>query len=179
MKNKKNRLALILVALVLFLGVGYAVVSSVNLSISGTASTFTKDLEVFFDGVTNTDVSGASRKDAAESPATVTATATEKSLTATLTVENLEKVGDTVTATYEIKNYETDVNATVTQGTITNSQSDYFTVTTDWTAARTINAGATDTVTVTVTLKKTPVVEANSTTDITIPFTAAPVAPTA
>ena len=46
MKSEKSFLSLGIIALVLFLGVGYAVVSSVYLNIGGTASVNDQDLNV-------------------------------------------------------------------------------------------------------------------------------------
>ena len=51
MRNKKSLLSLGLLALVLVLGVGYAVVSSQELTIGGTAETVDSTIAVFFDTV--------------------------------------------------------------------------------------------------------------------------------
>lgn len=166
MKNKRSLLGLGLIVLVLVLGVGYAVVSSVPLDIAGTASVKETDLKVSFNGVTN--VSDEAR---------VSASSVDGSLSATITVTDLE-LNDTVTATYTIKNEETDVNAEVIKASIENDKSDYFKVTTDVdSSAKTITAGGTTTVTVTVKLVKTPVADTDSTANITVNLTASPVQP--
>lgn len=176
MKKKNNRLVLGLVALVLFLGVGYAVVSGVDLTISGTASTVTTDLDVFFTGDTETDTTGATRDGATENPATVTATATEEGLTATIAVTNLEKVGDTVTATYTIKNNEDSLSASILKSTITQTKNTYFKVTTSVdTNPLVLTHGATGNVTVTVELIKVPVESTDCTDNIEITLAATPV----
>ncbi|MDD5980353.1 MAG: hypothetical protein PUC23_04495 [bacterium] len=166
MKNKKSLLGLCLLVLVLVLGVGYAVVSSVNLDITGTAKVKSSDLKVSFNGVTN--VSSADK---------VSANATDGSLSATIAVTDLT-LNESVTATYTIKNEETDVNAEVIKASIVNNKPDYFEVTTDVDSSpKTINAGGTTTVTVTVKLVQTPVADTDSTANITVNLTASPVQP--
>lgn len=163
MKNKKSLLSLGILTLVLVLGVGYAVVSSVDLSVNGTAKVQGVDLKVAFNGTTE-----VSSKDK------VTATATDGSLTANITVKDLT-LNETVTATYTIKNTETDVDASLIQKSVANDKDEYFQVTTDATTAKTISAGGTTTVTVSVKLIKTPVLDADSTANIKVNLTATPV----
>ena len=166
MKNKKSLLSFGLLALVLILGVGYAVVSSVDLTISGSANVKESNLKVSFNGVT--DVSDAEK---------VEATATDGELTANIAVTDLE-LNDTVTATYTIKNEETDVSANISKAEITNDKSDYFEVTTDVDSSpETVAAGGTGTVTITVRLKKTPVNSGDSSANISVKLTATPVQP--
>lgn len=166
MKNQKSMLVIGIALLVLVLGVGYAVVSSVGLTISGTANVKETALKVSFNGITTTSDTTGSNK--------VTATADDGSLSAKISVNDLE-LNDTVTATYTIKNEETDVDASISQASISNDKSDYFQVTTDLGTAKTIGAGQTDTVTVTVKLIKTPVLEDDSTANIKVNLTATPV----
>ena len=171
MKNKRTFLGLGLLALVLILGVGYAVVSSVDLTISGNVSA-NSNLKVSFEGTTS--VSDEDR---------VSASATEGELTATINVQKLSSVGDTVTATYTIKNEEKDVKAKIEKSLITvlasdevTNLSEYFEVTTSVdTNALEIEAEGTDTVTVTVKLLKTPLTEATSTAKVTVKLLASPV----
>ncbi len=166
MKNKKSLLSVCLLVLVLILGVGYAVVSSVNLTISGTAKVGTSDLKVSFNGTATTPNNGK-----------VSATATDGSLSANIAVTDLT-LGESVTATYTIQNKETDVNAQILKKSITNDKDAYFKVTTDVdSSAKTIVAGGTTTVTVTVELIKTPVESADSTANITVTLEATPVQP--
>lgn len=168
MKNKKSLLSVCLLVLVLILGVGYAVVSSVELTISGTATVKDANLKVSFNGTT--DVSDSTK---------VTATATNGSLSANISVTDLT-LGESVTATYTIQNEETDVNAQIQKKSITTNGKDaYFEVTTDVDSSpKTIAAkGGTTTVTVTVTLKQTPVESADSTANITVTLEATPVQP--
>ena len=164
MKNRKKMITTALIVLVLLLGVGYATVSSVNLNINGTANAETKELQVFYDGVN----SGTSDKvTAISSP--------DKERTATFTVENMT-LDETVTMTFEVKNYETDVNATLAAPSVTqNANRDYFQVTTSCDKT-TLNAGDTATITVNVKLIKTPVTAEAGSTTVTVGMTASPVA---
>lgn len=164
MKNRKKMITTALIVLVLLLGVGYATVSSVSLNINGTAKAESKELQVFYDGVN----SGTSDKvTAISSPA--------KERTATFTVENMT-LNETVTMTFEVKNYETDVNATLAAPNVTeNTKSEYFQVTTSCDKT-TLNAGDTATITVNVKLIKTPVSEEAGSTTVTVEMAASPVA---
>lgn len=163
MKSKKSRLVLAIVALILVLGVGYATISGVTLSITGNATAKDVDLKVVFDG--NNNVSDGTK---------VTATADDDSTTGTITVTDLE-LDETVYATYEIKNKD-EVNASIAVPTVSGGN-DYFDVKvyydgTEWTAAQTLNSGATATVKVEVKLKSAPVTVAQSSTTISVSFDA-------
>lgn len=163
MKNRKKMITTALIVLVLLLGVGYATVSSVSLNINGTAKAGSKELQVFYDG-TN---SGTSAK--------VTAISSQnQTRTATFTVENMT-LGETVTMTFEVKNYETDVNANLAAPSVTNTNENYFQVTASCDKT-TLNAGETATITVNVTLTKTPVSEQAGSTTVTVEMAASPVA---
>ena len=164
MKNRKKMITTALIVLVLLLGVGYATVSSVSLNINGTSKAETKELQVFYDG-TN---SGTSDKvTAISSP--------ENTRAATFTVENMT-LNETVTMTFEVKNYETDVNATLAAPSVTeNTNEEYFQVTTSCDKT-TLNAGDTATITVNVKLIKTPVTEEAGSTKVTVGMAASPIA---
>ena len=173
MKNKKSLLSLGLIALVLVLGVGYAVVSNVGLTISGDVSS-NSDLKVSF-------------KSATDSSDKVTATTTDGSLTATINVTDLSAVNETVTATYTIQNLETDVDAKVIEKSITilskdgknTDLSQYFEVTTDIdeTNGLSINRKSEADVVVQVKLLETPLTAATSTAAVTIELEASAVVP--
>lgn len=163
MKSKKSRLVLAIVALILVLGVGYATISGVTLSITGNATAKDVDLKVVFDG--NNTVSDAEK---------VTATAEDNKTTGTITVKDLE-LNDVVYATYEIKNKD-EVNASVKVPTVSGGN-EYFAVKVyyddaEWTAAKTLNSSATAIVKVEVKLIKAPVTEAQSKTTISVSFDA-------
>lgn len=161
MRNRKSFNTLIIFALVLFLSVGYAVVSSVTLSVTGTSIAATEDLEVYFNGTTSV------------SSSKVTATATNGTTSASILVNDLT-LNETVTATYTVVNNETDVGASYIVNDINLSNSEYFSVTTDASSARNIAAKGTNTITVTVKMVKTPVDSSKSSSTITINLTATP-----
>lgn len=165
MNRKKTLYGLGLLALILVLGVGYAVVSEVNLDIDGSATVASEALKVSFNGVTDT-----------EDDDKVVASSTDNSLNASIQVTNLT-LNEAVSATYTIKNQETDVDANVIKKQISNDKPEFFEVTTSVdNSAETITAGGTGTVTVTVRLIKTPIEATDSTANIQIDLTASPVA---
>ena len=161
MRNKRNFNFVIIFALVLFLSVGYAVVNSVTLSVTGTSTAATEDLEVYFNGTTSV------------SSSKVTATATNGTTSASILVKDLT-LNETVTATYTVVNNETDVGASYLVNSINLSNSEYFSVTTDASSARSIAAKGTNTIIVTVKMIKTPVDSSKSSSTITINLTATP-----
>lgn len=169
MKNNKSLLSFGIIALVLFLGVGYAVVNTTNLTIGGTASVADSQMNVKFSELA--DDTTVSNKDK------VVATVTDD-LNATINVNGLT-VDEPVTATYTIKNEDTSLAATITQKSITVTPSEYFEVTTDLGTGKTVTAKGKTTVTVTVKLVKVPVSKENSTASITVNLTATPVDPAA
>ena len=165
MNRKKTLYGLGLLALILVLGVGYAAVSEVTLNIDGTATVASEALKVSFNGVTDTEDDGK-----------VVASSTDNSLNASIQVTNLT-LNEAVSATYTIKNQETDVDANVIKKQISNDKPEFFEVTTSVDdSAETITAGGTGTVTVTVRLIKTPIETDDSTANIQIDLTASPVA---
>lgn len=165
MNRKKTLYGLGLLALILVLGVGYAVVSEVTLNIDGSATVASEALKVSFNGVTDTEDDGK-----------VVASSTDNSLNASIQVTNLT-LNEAVSATYTIKNQETDVDANVIKKQISNDKPEFFEVTTSVDdSAETITAGGTGTVTVTVKLIKTPIETSDSTANIQIDLTASPVA---
>lgn len=165
MKSKNSRLALGIVALILFLGVGYAVVSGTTLTLTGTASTANTTLNV-----TYVENSFAEIGKASNSNATVTnASGSPTDTVATFTVENLSFKGDYVEFSYNIINNEKDVDANVVV-TNTTGETDYFEITTsiDETAQTLTKAGGTYTMTVRVTLADMPIEEEDSSTTFTV-----------
>ena len=165
MNRKKTLYGLGLLALILVLGVGYAAVSEVTLNIDGSATVASEALKVSFNGVTDT-----------EDDDKVVASSTDNSLNASIQVTNLT-LNEAVSATYTIKNQETDVDANVIKKQISNDKPEFFEVTTSVDdSAETITAGGTGTVTVTVKLIKTPIETSDSTANIQIDLTASPVA---
>lgn len=163
MKNKRSLLSFGLIALILVLGVGYAAVGAVDLTIGGTASVEDSDIKVSFQGVTN-DADGDTE---------VTNTVKDGDLTDTFTISNMT-LNETVTLTYTVQNKETDVAAVLSEKTaLTNSNEEHFQATYSITKAD-IAAGGTTTVTVTVKLIKTPVAEEDNEAEFNLVLEAAP-----
>lgn len=161
MKNNKSLLSLGIIALVLFLGVGYAVVNTTNLTIGGTASVEDSQMNVkFTEAVPGNDKVSAS---------------IANDLTATINVTGLKEVNETATATYTIKNNDTTLAATIAQKSVTVDPSGYFEVTTDLGTGKTLAAEGTLDVVVTVKLAKMPVSSDNSSANITVNLTATPI----
>ena len=165
MKRKKTYVGLILLIAVLMLGIGYAAMSNITLNITGSASAVVKDenFSVLFVGtpeVSSDDVTAKIIDDH----------------NATLNVTGLSAKGDKATVTYTVKNASEDLSASVAVPNISNSNSEYFSVTTDMNAEKTLVAGNNTTVTVTVQLIKTPV-DADETANINISLVASPVQP--
>ena len=164
MKNKKSLLSLVIFALVLILGVGYAVVSSVDLTIGGTAGVKNASLKVDFESVADTKTSGA----------TIRHTLTTCADKDTFTITDME-LNETVTMEYTVANHETDVKAKLTGVELTNSNEQYFEVSYKING-ETIDANnGTTTVTVTVKLVKTPVNDEQGETTVSLTLNAAPV----
>lgn len=115
--KKSNVKLFILFGFILFLSVGYAVVNSVSLSVTGTARARSKTLDVYFTG--NTSVSNNDK---------ATATAVTNGRTGTMNVKNLV-LNETVSLEYEITNDETDVDASLE--ILYPASTDYFEVSID------------------------------------------------
>ena len=144
MKSNNKMVALALVLAALTVGVGFAAITTVNLNISGKAQA-TADASNFKVEFFGTPTSSDSSK------LTVGIDATDKKK-ATIGVSGLTAKGDTVTATYTVKNLSADLSANLAATVSKNTNTEYFTVEPTVTAAN-IAAGKDTTVTVKVTLK--------------------------
>lgn len=157
MKQSRKRslfLFLILIA-TMFIGIGYASISTLQLNISGQAQATPQqsNFTVIFSGTPEVS-----------DPSKVTAEITESNnLKATMNVTGLVSKGDTVTATYTIENTSNDLAAALSAEEPINSNTEYFDVSYDI-AQSTIQAGETTTVTVSVELIKTPITADESST---------------
>ena len=160
--KKKNFKMFLILGLVLFLSVGYAVVNSVTLTISGTAGAGSKTMDVSFNGTKT--ISNSTK-----GSATVTAGAT----TAKFTTSNMT-LNETITFTYTIQNKETDVAADVTISA--SGSNSYFTVTSSPTST-TIQPSSTSVVTVVVKMIKTPINSSDSSASFTVNINAVPTEP--
>ena len=115
-KSKKIILAVILIA-VLAMAIGYAALSNVTLTITGTASAKADDanFKVWFTGATPV-TSGEG----------VTASATAEAIEATVTIKDLKVVGEEKYAILEITNASADIDATSVTVTTKAKSTDYI-----------------------------------------------------
>ena len=162
MRKRKMILGLGMLASVLVLGVGYAVVSEQTLNVTGDATVKAHTMNVIFTGAT---IDGGN-----ENTALIT-----DGLNATIDVKSLSKIGDEVTATYTIKNNEPDLDAEVSQISATVDKQEYFTVST--VDAACIQKEKTGTVQVIVRLIKMPIEGSDATTSVNVQFQASPLQP--
>ena len=177
MKNKKNVYVLAIVAMILMLGVGYAVVSQVSLNIAGNASAKTEELKVHYDGVNSGTTANV-----------IAISSPDESRTATFDITDMV-YNTPIELEFEIESEESDLNATISYPEITNTKSSFFSVSLEykagakssaetysaWTSGtKTLAAGAKATIKVIVTLSHTPIEVADSTTHIEISYTATP-----
>ena len=163
---KKNRTLIISLLLIaaLTLGIGYAVLSAVNLNISGSIQVTPSQ--------SNFGVKFKEVKDQDKATASVLG----DTLKASMDVSLLTKIGDTASATFVILNDDTVSKyaaVIAANPTIATYDTEYFEITTNHTSDVTLQPGDVLEVTVTVKLLKTPAVD--KTTPINITFTATPI----
>ena len=165
MRRRTNYYGFIIFALLIFLSVGYAVVNSVSLTVTGTAGAGTQALAVSFTGeytISNTT----------KGKATVAANSTS----ATFTASNMT-LNEEITFKYIIANNEKDINASVVASVNSNG---YFEVT----LKELSNVGSsinfdlpsnTSTILeVIVKMVKTPITSSDSTANFTVNINASP-----
>ena len=166
-QNKKTlQIVLIVLVAVLTLGIGYASLSAINLIINGNATANPNDtnFKVKFlneDGVTPM-IEGAPTN----------TVQVDSDTTASFNVSTLNGAGQSVTATYRVKNESPGIGASIGLQ-LTNSNPDYFKVTQKILDNK-LQAGEETTVTVKVEMLKTPVTDAVS-TSITATLIATPI----
>lgn len=181
MKNKKTFMGLAVLIAVLMLGIGYAAVTAIPLSISGTASSAAND-----DNFT-VEFTAAAPK---ENNAFVVADQTKvnaDATSATMTVEGLTAKGDKAVATFTVENKSADLSALInnieaelTEGATTAAETANFKIETTLVGGTTIKAGESATFEVSVQLLKTPILDTDaSTATISVTFDANPVQPSA
>ena len=187
MRNKKKVGALALaLASVAALGVGYAVINTVDLSINSSTANAVAQQTNFDVKFTNATLTGdATPVGNGENDSTVTIAA--DGLSSTFNIKGLTKEGDTATITYTITNASNDLDATlaittvdpITGKGVTNSNTEWFDISTvindNANALSSEDGSNTRTATVTITLNKTPI-SADQTATVTCKLTATPVA---
>ena len=166
-QNKKTlQIVLIVLVAVLTLGIGYASISAINLIINGgaTANPNDNNFKVKFlneDGVTPM-IEGSPTNTVQVDTDTI----------ASFNVSTLNGAGQSVTATYRVKNESPGIGASIGLQ-LTNSNPDYFKVTHKILDNK-LQAGEETTVTVKVEMLKTPVTDTVS-TNITATLVATPI----
>ena len=167
--KKRTGILGVLIAIVL-IGIGYAAVTAVNLTINGNGTITPNDenFKVVYTAVEQTTVNPNTINVATD---TIGA---EGVTTTSFTVTNMTKKDDTVTLTYTITNKSADYKAVLNEASTylsVTGDTEYFSVTPGTFASTTLNPNGTTTQTVTVTALKTPADDDKSVT-ITLSLTA-------
>jgi len=178
MKKRKGKIVLALLLGVLMLGIGYAAISNITLTITGTAAA-TPGADAFkveFTSVETYAYNGTTElSSTTEGYTDFATTASYSETTGTFSVSGLHKKGDTVEFTYTVTNESDDLSANLSIPTISAyNNSDYITISVDPVDEVTVAASGAQDYIVTVQLTKTPLVDI-STGDVTISFEASPV----
>ena len=149
MKNRRGIVVAFLLVAVLLLGVGYAALTDV-LDITGSADVNQSAAEEAF----NEDIYfSAAVANEAGNTASINADNNDK---ASFTANTLKGKGDKATFTYTIQN-DGDLEATVTPSISSNTNTTYFSISSDWNGQpKTLAAGQSITYTVTIELIETP-----------------------
>lgn len=181
MKQKRTFVTLLLIIALLCLGIAYAAISDVNLTISGNISAIAAEGTVEVEFIKAEVQAGSKGNTTAQEYTTVEGTGEKDYTKATINVSNLTAEGDTATVVYTIENKADDIAATLTTPTVTWDNTEWFDVKCTLSGndlEKNGTEGDTQTATVVVTLQKTPVSQADqsaATDDITITINAAPV----
>ena len=163
MTNKKFFLSLGFFAVILVLGVGYAVVNEVGLALTGNVTANEESLSIYFVDVDNLVVPDEVVVQHTIRPIGVT--------TDEFMIFDME-YNDEIVMKYYIRNDETDIAADITATNVSGSNK-YYTI--DCVVnTPTISAGQTGTVTVTVKMIKTPIKSEDSFASFTINLNATP-----
>ena len=170
MKKRTGILGVLIAILVL--GIGYAAISAVTLTINGTG-TVSPDDDNF--KVVYTAVGTVTKP--TEATVTTDTIGSDGVITTSFTVTGLTKKGEVVEIPYTITNKSEDLGATLGTPAVTitgTNASDYFTVTSTTAATSLAKNGGTTTQTVHVEVTKTPI-DADVTGTFTITVQATPV----
>lgn len=151
MKNRKIAIVAFFLVAVLCIGAGYAAVTDL-LDIQGTAEVSQTNAQSAFDE--NLYFSAAEANQDGNT-ATVNPQNNDK---ASFSANSLKTKDETVTFTFTITNDNTDLDASVTPRITSETNTEYFEISSDWAGAtKIIEAGTFEKYTVTVKLKKQPV----------------------
>ena len=166
MKKRSNYKFIIIFCLVFLLSIGYAVVNSVTLTVTGTASSKSEEMDVVISSVNS--ISNSAK-------ASTTINSNKKS--ATINVSDMT-LNETITVSYDIRNNETDVGGILSVGEITNSNSKYYKVEVTWQNPNYDSICADETffypVMVKITMIKTPITEEDNSATFGVEIKATP-----
>lgn len=170
-KKGKIILAVVIIAAIILVAVGYATIGNIGLTISGTASGTgnSGNFVVKFSDTVNTTITGT----VTTNPKVASATATGKvtgDKAATITVSGLATKGDYADVSFKVANNSKDIKATI--AATAKSDNTDFSVAVIAGTGTAVAAGSTTTITVRVTLNKTLV--GDSSTKVTVNLTATP-----
>lgn len=174
--GKKKILTTVIIIAILLMGVGYAALSNIDLTITGTAKATPNpnNFKVYFTGATPTT----------NAPAGATVTVepiTNGATTATVNMEGLTTKGETASAILEIENGSDGINASSVNVTAQNTDTEYFDIAATMCDATgtpiadsnyAVAAGAKTYVKVSATLLKNPTTDVQ--TNIAVTVTAEP-----
>lgn len=165
MNKKYTGIPVLILLIIFFLGIGYAVIDSVVLYPQEVSSPKKQELDVVFKETTK--VTDLDKVTAEKSH--------NEDLKANVEVKDL-KLNETVSAVYTVQNKELDVHVNLITKKIENSNPEYFAVRTNLKENEIVPSknGELD-VEISITLIKTPVKKEDSTTTIKITFDAIPV----
>ncbi len=163
MRKKKSMTGLLLILAVLFIGVGYAAISTVTLNINGSAkvepASDAFDVNFVYDAQTasNNKIAGTASTGFTINAANTYAEYTANK-TATLTATEFTTKDQYVDFVFTVRNDSADLNATLTNANITlpTDSNGYFSVTLPETVNLNLAPAATGTFKVRVTCTKTP-----------------------
>lgn len=169
MKQPKTFLLLSVIVAVLVLGIAYAAITAVNLTVTGNV-TATPDQGNFKVAFGKAD--DESNKPTFSGTGTATLNVTGD-LTATMDVTGFTKVNDEITVTFKILNTSDDISATLLAADPTNNNTEYFEVTKNLDKSSIAAVNGVATLTVTVRCIKTPLESQSATIGVVV--TATPV----
>ena len=155
MRNRKNVIVAFVLVAVMLMAVGYAALTDI-LDITGSADVNQSAAEEAF----NEDIYFVSA--VANEPGNTASVNADNNDKASFSANTLKGKGDKVTFTFEITN-DGDVDAVVTPKISSNTNSEYFLITSDWmvegvSTPKNLAAGSQLSYTVTVELRETPTV---------------------
>lgn len=172
-RKRELKILSLLIISILFVSIAYAAISGVSFSINGSANAKAgEELIVKFSNLsTDIETSSACLNDSGviSSCATINASVTSDR-EATFDISGLKGYGDTATVKYKIINESDNANALLDITAITNTNNEYFDITTDLdnASSKVLNSGNYTILTVKAKVKKVLYTSNSATTTVTI-----------